>query len=542
MTTTQPYRNGYEAPAAVERMLIERVPPHSLEAEMAVLGSLLVDGEMLPGVASILRPVDFYRAAHAKLYAVMLALRQEGKPIDAILVFHEVERLGALEETGGRDYIATLATAVTSPAHAEHYAGIVREDSLQREAEARLLGDLADIQGGRATPTEIMERDRRRLQVAEAGTTPPAAYWTTGEAIVTAQMADTAFLVQGLLLPGCITLLGAESGCGKSTLLGGIVEAALRGGTVIGLSCAPAPAIVWVTEESKHTFRRILAPCGLGIERLHIMGREQIGSRSWPQIVAAVAAKVAETGATIAVLDPFASLAGLGGDEENQAGPVMAAMRPVLALAGAGPGVLLTHHLNKNNGRTGVSRFRGSGALVAAVDAAVTLDRVGREGSSERVLRAEKGRGPGWVAGVRYQLTTVVRRSVVRYALERVSADEREGHLDDAIVSLIVGSPGLSRTRVEAALEGGTKAKREALKRLTAAGRIEERTGPRGARLCYLAQPRPGVIGEVENVGAGDLASPPLRGGDEGRGQPTGPTSTSPHLATDGEAGSRAGT
>jgi replicative DNA helicase len=117
---------------ALPGRLLERVPPHSLEAEMAVLGSLLVDGEMLGNVAPLLKPADFYRGAHQRLYEVMLRLYDRSEPVDALVVFRECERQNLLEETGGRDYIATLASAVTSPAHAEHYAEIVREKAVAR--------------------------------------------------------------------------------------------------------------------------------------------------------------------------------------------------------------------------------------------------------------------------------------------------------------------------------------------------------------------------------------------------------------------------
>ncbi len=112
---------------------LERVPPHSLEAEVAVLGSILVDGEMLGAVTPLLNATDFYRPAHRRLYEVMLALYDRSEPVDALMLFREVERRGLLEETGGRDAIAALASAVTSPAHAEHWAGIVREKAIARQ-------------------------------------------------------------------------------------------------------------------------------------------------------------------------------------------------------------------------------------------------------------------------------------------------------------------------------------------------------------------------------------------------------------------------
>ncbi len=111
---------------------IERVPPHDLEAEMAVLGSILLDGEVMGGVAPLLKTTDFYRKAHRRLFDVMRELYDRGEPLDAILVFRECERQGILEEVGGRETIAELARCVASPAHGEHYAQIVREKSIAR--------------------------------------------------------------------------------------------------------------------------------------------------------------------------------------------------------------------------------------------------------------------------------------------------------------------------------------------------------------------------------------------------------------------------
>jgi replicative DNA helicase len=132
------------APQGPETALrrIERVPPHDLEAEEAVLGSLLLDGEVLGNVVPLLKPEDFYRGAHGALYRVMLQLYERGEPVDALTVFREVERQALLDATGGRDAIAQLASRVTSPAHAEHYAGIVREKAVART----LIGVAVEIE------------------------------------------------------------------------------------------------------------------------------------------------------------------------------------------------------------------------------------------------------------------------------------------------------------------------------------------------------------------------------------------------------------
>jgi replicative DNA helicase len=119
-------------PSKPSAALIERLPPHDLEAEMAVLASILLDAEVMGAVAALLKPEDFYRGAHQRLYEVMRSLYDRGEPIDALLVFRQCERQAILEEIGGRDYLATLASAVSTPSNGEHYARIVREKSIAR--------------------------------------------------------------------------------------------------------------------------------------------------------------------------------------------------------------------------------------------------------------------------------------------------------------------------------------------------------------------------------------------------------------------------
>ena len=72
--------------------LLARVPPHDVEAEMALLGSLLLDGEMVGAVVPLLRPDDFYRTAHRRLYETVLSLYERGDPCDVLLVMKELER------------------------------------------------------------------------------------------------------------------------------------------------------------------------------------------------------------------------------------------------------------------------------------------------------------------------------------------------------------------------------------------------------------------------------------------------------------------
>jgi replicative DNA helicase len=111
---------------------IERIPPNNLEAEMAVLGSVLVDREMLAAVGELVRPSDFYAHVHETIFSVLVDLYERGEPLDKISVTEELRRRGALERVGGLPYLSALMDTVQTAASARYYATIVREKSVLR--------------------------------------------------------------------------------------------------------------------------------------------------------------------------------------------------------------------------------------------------------------------------------------------------------------------------------------------------------------------------------------------------------------------------
>ena len=88
--------------------MIDRLPPQSTEAEQSVLGSILIDRDAVIEVAEFLKPEDFYRQAHAKVYAVMLDLFERREPIDIVTVSEALERDEDLESIGGERFVLDL--------------------------------------------------------------------------------------------------------------------------------------------------------------------------------------------------------------------------------------------------------------------------------------------------------------------------------------------------------------------------------------------------------------------------------------------------
>ena len=129
--------------------LIERVPPHSLDAEMAVLGSMLVAEDAVPIAVELLEPSAFYRDSHRKIFAAMTGLFSRQKPIDLVTVTEDLKASSQLEEVGGGHYLASLTTVVATAGNVQHYARIVREKAMLRHlisASTQVVGECYENQ------------------------------------------------------------------------------------------------------------------------------------------------------------------------------------------------------------------------------------------------------------------------------------------------------------------------------------------------------------------------------------------------------------
>lgn len=103
----------------------DKIPPHDLEAEEAVLGSILLDGRVIDKVAGFLSPEHFYRDKNQWIYEAMMTLFNRGDVIDQITVAHELQRTEKLDALGGVAYLSNLVLGVATTVHVEWYARIV---------------------------------------------------------------------------------------------------------------------------------------------------------------------------------------------------------------------------------------------------------------------------------------------------------------------------------------------------------------------------------------------------------------------------------
>jgi replicative DNA helicase len=111
---------------------VDHLPPHNLEAEQSVLGSLLIDRDAIIRIASYVKPSDFYRAAHGVIYDSIVSLYNRREPTDLVTLVDDLARHGKLEDAGGEAYLAELIAAVPTSVHVEYYGRIVERTSTLR--------------------------------------------------------------------------------------------------------------------------------------------------------------------------------------------------------------------------------------------------------------------------------------------------------------------------------------------------------------------------------------------------------------------------
>jgi len=153
----------------VVRAELERVPPHSAEAEAAVLGSMLLDRDAISLVVQCLTAEDLYRPDHQQIFQAMVDLYDRNQPVDLVTLSEEMSRRGQLEELGagaeaaGPAYLAVLGETVPSALNAEYYAQIVRDKALLRAMIRAANEILLEAHEDRDETPVLLDRCERRI-------------------------------------------------------------------------------------------------------------------------------------------------------------------------------------------------------------------------------------------------------------------------------------------------------------------------------------------------------------------------------------------
>lgn len=267
--------------------------PASIEAEMCVLGSMMLDKEIIPEVASIIDREHFFQTDHQVIFDALMNLHNQGRPIDSVILRDELAKRQLLDDVGGAAYLGQILGSIPSSAHGVHYARIVREkfllrrfigfsNDLIRRAYGPLGGDADDL-GAKATSELAAIMNGGSSAAAKSiQTLADSAYWSLEQpADQRISLGIPSLDALGMTVgPGETMFIGARPSMGKSILAKQIAIAV--GATV--------PVVLLSTEESGEKIARNMLANLARVENGRIRrGGNSLDTQAWNSLAGAVA-------------------------------------------------------------------------------------------------------------------------------------------------------------------------------------------------------------------------------------------------------------
>lgn len=156
------------ATTTLETQLFDRVPPHSIEAEQGVLGSMLLDNEAIGEIVQLLNDESFYQDRHQRIYRAIIEIYDAAKPVDPMILREELKRREELDDIGGTAYLVELEQAVPTAANAVYYARIVKEKAAARHLIHAATQIVRDSYAETQTAAELLDSAEKKIfQIAQ---------------------------------------------------------------------------------------------------------------------------------------------------------------------------------------------------------------------------------------------------------------------------------------------------------------------------------------------------------------------------------------
>ena len=150
-------------PSPAPGVFADRAPPYSPEAEMAVLGGMLIDGDAVVKAVEIVDDSMFYREAHRRLFRTLLRIWQKGDVIDEVTVVDELKKAGDFEAVGGIQLLSSLLSAVPTAANIEYHCKIVREKAILRRLIEAATGIIQETYAWQGQVEELMDQAEQKI-------------------------------------------------------------------------------------------------------------------------------------------------------------------------------------------------------------------------------------------------------------------------------------------------------------------------------------------------------------------------------------------
>jgi replicative DNA helicase len=296
--TARPGRRGARGerterdPQRVAR-LFEQLPPHALEAEMCLLGSVLLEPRVLGDVTFVIRDgQDFYKPANGAIYDAMVELYDKHASLDIVQLNQVLVDRDILEAVGGQDYLVELAACVPSAANAAHYARLVREKAMVRKLIEEAGSILTTAYESREEASAILdEAEHRIFSIAERYEhSDVEALGRLVEEVVARLQASDGRMATGVqsgfadldeltggFQPGDFVIIAGRPSMGKTAFALNIAENMAMRGDPVG---------IYSLEMSRHQLVERLLASRSGIE-LHRLRRMMLGKEHYSRLFSA---------------------------------------------------------------------------------------------------------------------------------------------------------------------------------------------------------------------------------------------------------------
>lgn len=360
--------------------------PHSLEAEQALLGAVLLDNAALSLVRDTIKPEDFYRTGHQVIFQTMLNMADGGHSIDNITLTEALSGHGKLTSIGGASYLGELITTVPSAANIATHARLVVEKSRIRTLRNHLIDAMHSIEHG--AEWDALAPMVAQLKDLTNETAPASTDGMCFRRVDTIEAQPIRWLWTGRIARGKVSMIAGNPGLGKSQVTASMTAIVSTGGTwpVDKTPCEVGNTIILSAEDDPaDTIRPRLEVAGANLTRVYILdaivagtladGNEIRRGFDLKMDLTRLGAMVEEIGgATLIVIDPITAY--LGTTDSHKNADIRALLSPLAEFAAKHEAaVVCVNHFNKNSAGEAIMRVTGSLAFVAAARAVFVVAR-----------------------------------------------------------------------------------------------------------------------------------------------------------------------
>jgi len=342
--------------------------PHDENVEIAALGSVIYDGNVIKHLQDLLEPEDLYFTKHKIIFTTMGDMYRKGIAIDTLTLRNELKSRGQLDEAGGAYYLTRLEELCPTSANFKHYANIIKEYSNKRKLAERLTRILSDLKDNKidyaGATTQIEE-----IEIGFYGKSnlvPISAKDLCGDCEPVESLWGEIFY------PACITQINSDPGVGKTTFMYNVCSNGVTGKDFLGIPFSKKLKVCYVDLETPAwkkglKIRNIIEPDQELTNNLYFLGSLELRS-DFSDLLNLCKKEEYD----LLVFDTQSRI--LNPEQENDNSEANRMMGLLRRLANdTGCSIVLIHHTNKGDNK-GVYKGRGASAVGAAVDVVVNME------------------------------------------------------------------------------------------------------------------------------------------------------------------------